>query len=197
MGTDTFEAREGWVPANTEGSVWCYRTRGNAGVIAFRRNEDGQYLYEATHQDCYSSDETITTPHRVDAVRFATAGAAAAAPPAASSDTPSQASDRVELPVAPSRVPGGARDALRAAWHQYIHATSELVKHVKGNLDATAQSELLGTADQALAFVRGSALDEPFISPDDVDVFSVAIHPVLRKAHELIASDPAGERAEL
>src|SRR5688572_23139960 len=148
MGADTFEAREGWVPANTEGSVWCYRTRGNAGVLAFRRTEDGQSLYEATHQDCYASDETITTTRRVEAIRFAVtgAGAADAAPiPAASAalDTPDGASPPPDVEASWAPAPVDKAEAMRDAWARYIDATGEFLQHVKAHLDDTDR-ELLG-----------------------------------------------------
>jgi hypothetical protein len=69
-----FEADEGWVPVNTAGNVWRYRTRGRAGLVVFKRAEDGGRLYEATHLDSSSSDSTITTPSRRKAIRFAVTG---------------------------------------------------------------------------------------------------------------------------
>jgi hypothetical protein len=185
MGADRFEAREGWVPANTEGSVWCYRTRGNAGVLAFRRSEDGQCLYEATHQDCYASDETITTSRRLEAVHFAATGAtpqptpSIAAPPAADSEPP---------PATPPR-PTLAHDAaLRTAWDRYIHATSEFLEHIKAHLDQAAHGELLGTVDQALVLVRQGAH-----TGEGHDAWSGTLGAVLAKAHALVSVREAAD----
>lgn len=69
-----FEAGEGWVPVDGEGCVWRHRARGSVGVLVFKRDEDGAPLYEATHQDCFSVDETITTGSRELAIRFAAQG---------------------------------------------------------------------------------------------------------------------------
>jgi hypothetical protein len=187
MGVHTFEPSEGWVPANTEGSVWCYRARGNAGVLAFRHTEDGQPLYEATHQDCYASDETITTRQRVDAVRFAVAGAGAAPPPAAAADTRSEADELTRLETTPALPIRAEREAMRMAWHHYIDATSELLEQVRANLDQAGQGELLGTVDQALALVREGALEAPAARSSSVELLSVTVSAVMRKAHELIA----------
>lgn len=189
MGADTFEAREGWVPANTEGSVWCYRARGNAGILAFRRTEDGQSLYEATHQDCYASDETITTTRRVDAVRFAVTGAAAsaqtsdaaAAPEGGSTEAPGRAEEPPAAPDASAlgeRAPRSPRSALaanpgalRSAWDRYIDATNNLLEHLEANLDDPAPADLLGDIDQALALVRAGTTkpQEPARPHDQAD----------------------------
>jgi len=206
MGVDTFEAREGWVPANTEGSVWCYRTRGNAGVLAFRRTEDGQSLYEATHQDCYASDETITTTRRVDAVRFAATGAGAAAgedaatPRAdASIDSPGPADGSATAHASEQPALGEKAHAMRSAWDRYIGATSDFLEHVKANLDDTRHGNLLGSVDQALALVRDGAwkaraAGEPQHdhTREQPDALSVTLGAVLRRAHELIADRAQG-----
>ena len=191
MGVDTFEAREGWVPANTEGSVWCYRTRGNAGVLAFRRTDDGKRLYEATHQDCYASDETITTTRRVEAVRFAARGPVAPAPGAAS-DTPSEPREPPATPTATPSSPA-IKLAMRAAWDQYIDATSQFLKHIKANLDTSAHGDLMGTVDQALALCHDGApktADTPRAEPE---ALSGTLSAVLRKAHDLIAEHDAAD----
>lgn len=197
MGADRFEAREGWVPANPEGSVWCYRTRGNAGVLAFRRTEDGQSLYEATHQDCYASDETITTTRRVDAVRFAATGASevddgGAAPPAGAGETPASASPPVAPEPSSTPALGDKACAMRSAYDRYIGATSEFLQHVKANLDDGAPADLLGSIDHALALVRDGAWEapvEPGPNREPPDALSVALGAVLRRAHELIAAE--------
>lgn len=72
-----FEPDQGWVPVDTNGTVWRYRTRGSSGVIVFKREgegQDGARSYEATHLDRFSNDQTITTPSRRKAVRFAITG---------------------------------------------------------------------------------------------------------------------------
>ena len=203
MGADTFEAREGWVPANTEGSVWCYRTRGNAGVLAFRRTEDGQSLYEATHQDCYASDETITTTRRIDAVRFAATGSGSgtgasaenpAEAPSAATDTPSRTPPAPpETPPAPA--PTDKTDAMRTAWDRYIDATSEFLQHIKANLDDPTHADLRGNIDQALALVRDGATKSPqpdghdrHDANDAHDALTITLGAVLREARALIAA---------
>lgn len=200
MGADTFEAREGWVPANTEGSVWCYRTRGNAGVLAFRRTEDGNSVYEATHQDCYASDETITTTRRVDAVRFAATGTGAHASAGANTDDPAtatpggsiEAATRADTPPAIPEAPaspalGDRANAMRNAWDRYIDATSEFLEHVKANLDDTTHGDLLGSVDQALALVRHDASKAP--DHDPLDALPASLGAVLQKARALIATE--------
>jgi hypothetical protein len=183
MDVDTFEAREGWVPANTEGSVWCYRTRGNAGVLAFRRTEDGQCLYEATHQDCYASDETITTTRRVEAVRFAASGAGAAAPPDPASD-PAPAESPAPT-IAPSGPPLTTAGALRNAWDHYIAATLEFLKHLQANLDDT-QSDLVGTIDHALSLLGGhSPATAATAAEHDLPA---AVSTILHKTQALLAT---------
>jgi hypothetical protein len=196
MGADRFEAREGWVPANPEGSVWCYRTRGNAGVLAFRRTEDGQSLYEATHQDCYASDETITTTRRVDAVRFAATGAGeiggdvadAGAAPAGADEAASSASPPVSPEPSPRPALGDRAGAVRSAYDRYIDATSEFLQHVRANLDDTTHADLLGSVDQALALVR-DASQAPQREHEPHDPLSTSLGAVLRKARELIAAE--------
>ncbi|HWO12027.1 MAG TPA: hypothetical protein VNN80_21180 [Polyangiaceae bacterium] len=77
-GSARFEAEKGWVAVSADGCVWCYRGRGSAGVLAFERDEEGRARYQATHQDCFSEDTSITTDSRRSAVRFAVGGSAAA-----------------------------------------------------------------------------------------------------------------------
>ena len=72
-----FEPDQGWVPVDAHGTIWRYRTRGSSGVLVFKREGEGQDAvrsFEATHLDRFSNDETITTPSRRKAVRFAVAG---------------------------------------------------------------------------------------------------------------------------
>lgn len=186
MAADTFEAREGWVPANTEGSVWCYRTRGNAGVLAFRRSAGGALVYEATHQDCYALDETITTTVRADAVRFAVAGAAAPPPPAAGAAPIEPAAPPAPAAPRPASSPEG--DALRAAWQRYIEATSELLGHVEARLDEGAHAELVGRVGRALSLVREGALGSPASDAGDVAFLSATVGAVLLEARALVAA---------
>jgi hypothetical protein len=192
MGADTFEAREGWVPANTEGSVWCYRTRGNAGVLAFRRTEDGQSLYEATHQDCYASDETITTTRRVDAVRFAVTGTgSSASEPAESPTAPTPESSPLVPPASASPTPADRAHAIRAAWDRYIDATSEFLEHIKANLDGTTHADLLGSVDHALTLVRDTTFERPDgeADPSPHDDLSATLVTVLSQARELMTPE--------
>lgn len=77
-GQARFEANEGWVAVSPDGAMWRHRGRGSVGVLVFERTESGAALYQATHQDCYSQDTSLTTESWREAVRFAMEGRAAA-----------------------------------------------------------------------------------------------------------------------
>jgi hypothetical protein len=47
-------------------------------VLVFERTEEGNGLYRATHQDCFSVDTSMTTESRREAVCFAVKGSAGA-----------------------------------------------------------------------------------------------------------------------
>jgi hypothetical protein len=189
---DTFEAREGWVPANTEGSVWRYRKRGSAGVLAFKRTEDGRRLYEATHQDCFASDATITTGRRKRAVRFAVTGAEAA--PALPKTDSSLAASGAPATSARGLAPSGEKlSALCRAWDQYIQAASELLKDVKQHVsaDTPVHRQLMSDVDDALEFFHEGSLKAPDTSSGQHGALSAALGAVMRGTAQLMQADAA------
>ena len=133
-----FEARQGWVAVSPDGSVWCYRARGCAGVLVFERNDAGKVLFQATHQDCFSVDTSLTTESRRTAIRFAVTGVGGAGGagggvegPAGgeSPDTDANAGATASsghAPSEPDRVVDGRLedDAREGEWHASGRGTS-------------------------------------------------------------------------
>jgi len=95
-----FEAEVGWVAVSPDGSMWCHRGRGSAGVLVFERGPGGERLHHATHQDCFSVDTNLTTPSRRTAVRFALNGSPRRAPGAVL-QRPASVEGRAAEPIAP------------------------------------------------------------------------------------------------